>query len=430
MDRPSGTSKLVRVLTAGDATTGWPWTADQAIAALTTDVIARAPGAPAEFDEDALRADLAGSSVRILLLPYLSDEQKKAAQDVSRAVEGWAATNDLTLITVIGVAPGFSLFSVSPTTPGEAERLLAHQDVTQTLRFAVSRASARDGAAIIPEPPDTPLGTPVPADPDLVATVTAALRADGVWTDPSLPPVTPTPAWTLIGPDRTLRVAVLPVRTREQPRIDLATSLASAFPDDIVMVLTGRWIDIAGPDPAILRSSVMYLYGGGSERLNLYSTPFTPEEEVNGVCRRIGLLRTGVTTDQPSPTTQDPQGSVLPLLGWVFLGTAAAVGAGVWYERRRRGVAAERDQRAHRRRRDRLAAELPAVAGEILRLDGLARQDDARDALDRATERYGVARDVLTRDGDLTVADDALRSAQGDLDTARSELARQTGVSE
>lgn len=413
-----------------DEVAGWPWTADQVVAAFATDVVVRTPGAPAELDEDALRADLAGSRVRVLLLPYLSDEQEDAARDTSRTVEGWAADADLTLITVTGVTPAFSLVDALPTTLGEAERLLAHQDVTPTLRFAVSRASAQDGDAIIPEPSDTPLGTPVPADADLVATVTAALRTDGVWTDPSLPPVTPTPAWSLVGPDRTLRVAVLPFRTREQPRIDLVTPLAAAFPDDIVMVLTGRWIDIAGPDPAILRSSVTYLYGGVSDTVNLYSSPITPDQEVNGVARRIGLLRTGVTTDQPSPTTQDPQGSVLPVLGWVFLGTAAAVGAGVWYERRRRAVAAERDRRVHRLRRDRLAAELPAVAGEILRLDGLARQDEARDGLDRAAERFGVARDVLTRDGDLTVAEDALRSARDDVAAVRSALSRQTGVGE
>lgn len=425
MDGPGGAPKLVRVLTDGDATTGWPWLADQAVAALTDDVIARAPGAPAEFDEAAVRADLAESSVRILLLPYLSDDQKKVAQDTSRAVEGWAATNDLTLITVIGVAPGFSLFSVSPTTPGEAERLLAHQDVTQTLRFAISRAS-KDRA--VPEPPDTAPTTPVPADTALVATVTAALRTGTTWTDPSLPPVAPTDAWSAVGPDRTVRVAVLPVRTRDQPRIDLIGPLTAAFPNDIVIVITGRWMDIAGPDPAILRSSVMYLYGGVSGSTNLYSSPITPAEQVNFVCRRIGLLRTGVTTDQPAPTREDPQGSVLPVLGWVFLGAAAVVGAGVWYERRRREVAAEQAERGRRRERDRLVAELPEIAADLLELDGLARQGAARDALDRAAERYGVAREVLTRAGDPTVAEDAVTAARGEIANVRAELARRTGA--
>lgn len=416
------------------ATTGWPWTADEAIAALTADVIARAPGAPAEFDEDTLRAELAGSSVRILLLPYLSAEDEKAARDANDAVDLWASGADITLITVTGVEPGFSLFSVAPTSPGEAERLLAHQDVDQTLRFAVSRATARSrsGGPVIPEPPEAAPTPTIPADADLVATVTAALRTDRVWTDPSLPPTTPTDAWSTVGADRTVRVAVLPVRTSSEPRIDLLTPLAAAFPDDIVMVITGRWIDIAGPDPQILRSSVMYLYGGGSERLNLYSSPFTPAQEVNGVCRRIGLLRTGVTTDQPAPTQQDPQGSVAPVLGWVFLGTAAVVGAGVWYERRRRGVAAaertERDRRARRLERDRLVAALPEIASDLLALDGLARHGPARNALDRAAERYGVARDVLSRDGDLAVAAQALQVARTEIGSARDELARQTGT--
>lgn len=413
-----------------DEATGWPWTADQVIAAFATDVIVRLPGAPAEFDEDALRADLAGSAVRVLLLPYLSADDEKAARDAEDTVELWATREDLTLITVTGVEPGFSLFSVAPTSQSEAERLLAHQDVDQTLRFAVSRATERAGDAVIPEPADPPMGTPEPADSALVATVIAGLRADQVWTDPALTPVSSAPAWSLAGPDRTVRVAVLPAVPRGQPRVDLLGPVAAAFPDDIVMVITGRWIDIAGPDPAILRSSVMYLYGGGSDRLNLYSSPFTPQQEVNGVCRRIGELRTGVTTNQPSPTTPDPQGSVTPVLGWVFLGTAAAVGAGVWYERRRRAVAAEQDRHAHRRRRDRLVADLPGVAEELLHLDGLARDGQARDALVQAGERYRVGRDILARDGDLTVADDALRSARESLTTVRRELARRTGVSE
>ena len=41
----------------------------------------------------------------MLLLPYSSDEQEKAARDTSRAVEGWAARAELTLITVTGLIP-------------------------------------------------------------------------------------------------------------------------------------------------------------------------------------------------------------------------------------------------------------------------------------------------------------------------------------
>ena len=416
---------LVRSVDARATAPGWPWGADDVIAAFADDVIVRAPGAPAEFDEDAIRAEIAGSGVRILLLPYLSQKDRDAARDDSRAMRSWAAGRGLTLITVSGVSIDFSAFTVSPDAVAEAERLLAHQDIGHDLRFAISRATAEDGEPLIPEPANV-VPTPwVAADEALVATVVTALRNDRVWTHPSLEPVTPLASWDAVGPDRIVRAAFLPARRWDEPRVDLITPLAAAFPGDLVLVLTGRWVDIAGPDDAIQRSAVTYLYGGVSESVNLYSSPVEQAGEVRFVCTRIGLLRTGVTTDQPSPPREDPQGSIAPVLGWVFLGTATVVGGAAWFELRRKGVAKERalqGERAARRRRDRLAADLPAIAADLLDLDGLARDGEAGEALSRAAERYGVTRDLLARNGDVDVAAEAVDVARTELATARREV--------
>ncbi|MCG8915431.1 hypothetical protein L6E12_06480, partial [Actinokineospora sp. PR83] len=76
---------------------------------------------------------------------------------------------------------------------------------------------------------------------------------------------------------------------------------------------------------------------------------------------------------------------------------------------------------AERVARGRLAAEVTALAGEIARLDGLARDGRAAELVTGATERYAVARDLLVADGDLP-------TARGAAETARDRLTEAAGL--
>ena len=66
-------------------------------------------------------------------------------------------------------------------------------------------------------------------------------------------------------------------------------------------------------------------------------------------------------------------------------------------------MAADAQVRSGILRRRRFGARLASVAGRIIELDGMAKDNAARGEVDAAVERYRMARDVLTGDGDLDV---------------------------
>ena len=118
----------------------------------------------------------------------------------------------------------------------------------------------------------------------------------------------------------------------------------------------------------------------------------------------------------------DPVSGVSRALPWLLLGTALIVVAGLLVLRRRRVTKTADAVRDDRRARSRTTAQLSLVSGQILDLDGLAVEGDARHLLARATERYGTARDLLSNGGDRQVAQSAIDEASDLLAQAAADI--------
>ena len=262
----------------------------------------------------------------------------------------------------------------------------------------------------------------VPADPAEVQRIGDALAADRIYNDPGLPQAqTVDSRWANVGPGLVVRAAFLPAVAPGQQLTDLIGPLGKRFPQDVVVVMRGRWIEVAGPDPEILDSALLWLYGN-------YMKPFLrwvvePSQAVGLLAGQIGLLRTGVVSNQdPTATATDPGSPANPWLPWLLAGVALLLaGIGGWWagrSRRNSRMAADAQARSGILRRRRFGARLASVAGRIIELDGMAKDNAARGEVDAAVERYRRARDVLTGDGDLDSAGDALDSAQRHLVSA------------
>lgn len=416
--------------TTGAAAAPEDWTIAQATAALTANSIARLPGAPAVMDESAVTAAIAGTRIKILLLPFapLDPTVRAAVGAQVIGVGDWASGEQIELVTVQGLQVKVSLFNVMPSDLAEYQLPLAHADVTELVTTAIGHLKNPD--ADNAETPTIPLPAEGVAPAASLARIGDAMAATGVYSDPALPSVQRSlTSWTDVGPDRTIRAAFLPTAARGATLPDLLTPLHARFPGDIVVVVHGRWLQVAGPDPEILTSAVLWVYG--NYQAPILGWDVQPAALVGVLAGRIGLLRTGVVTDQVAPApVVDPVRSAWRWLPYLFGGIAvllAAVPLANRFRRQSRGRRHLKDSRSVAADRRVLAGRLAAVAGQILELDGLALgaasgPDAARRDVTDATERYRVARDVLGDVGDLDVARAAIDEAERHLAAAARAL--------
>jgi hypothetical protein len=187
---------------------------------LVTDQLYRAPGAVATLDEARVRAVLRPED-RVLLAPF---DAVDGVDD--RRLREWAGEHGVRLLVVEGLAARV-VGGPSYRAPDRASlrRLALYADVTP----GVLDLLGRDSRVSVPEP--------VKPSREQVAALAARLREA----------------------DR--KVLTLPGPAPGDPHVDYASSLAREFPDELVMVVQGRWFDVAAPDQDAAEQARDYLFG-------------------------------------------------------------------------------------------------------------------------------------------------------------------------
>lgn len=212
------------------------------------------PDSIARFDRARVDALTANGEVKVLVTPPgpvdSQDNQnyRAALSDITQAVEQqW----DGTVVRVIGV----EVESVGQSTLADVRHLLQTVEVTSGLEFVTpylldgTRGPSSGGEVT---------GT---TDPTLVAELTARLRTDPVVVADGV--IQADPSAGIPDPQRlrqtwqettgtSLRLVVLPPLTDGEPAGVTAADLAPAFPDEVVVLIQGRWLDVAGPDQRAL----------------------------------------------------------------------------------------------------------------------------------------------------------------------------------
>lgn len=343
------------------------------VAALTSgEQLIRAPGTIARFDEARVREEL-GEDVRLVVLPEVDYDLYPSVGDnnqyheiVVRPILDWALDRQVPVVAVTGLdvtmfAGPSTLDHRLPADFDELRTTTAYRDITERLIVF-----ARLGNGLAPEAAEDVEIThpaPVPASPERVAELVAALRAHPVYNAPGR--TDPIDDW-VVETSRSenglgLRVAAFPFIEPGQPVVDYATPLGAAFPDDVVLVLHGDWLDIVAPDQDKALAARAFAYGdadlsllnGGSSQSLLRDT-----------VKRLDLLLTETAWGFPQPPPQpravpfDVQRAVSALAPWVLVGSAVVIGGAGVLRHRRRAEAAEVELRAE-------TAAAMAVIGDL-----------------------------------------------------------------
>jgi hypothetical protein len=263
------------------------------------------------------------------------------------------------------------------------------------------------------------------ADPATVDAAARALAAHGVYSAPGTAAVPHDGGWHQVVPGKTVRVAVLPAAAPGALPPDLATPLGARFPGDLVVVVQGLWVQLAGPGADLRRTAVDGYYGDYFDQTAEWGPP-----QVNLgllLAEKYGQLAANRAVVEHPQRDPDPLPFVVGWLPWVFAGTVLVLVAASLAVRWRLAVRRHQRDVAARARRGRLAGRLTAVAADLTRLDGLAREGTARELVDGAAERYAVARDLVSAGGDPVTAERAVTDAAEALDRAARLLHVPTG---
>src|SRR6185312_8575669 len=133
------------------------------------------------------------------------------------------------------VGVGYS--DLVPSTRGGLVPVFARDDVTDLVISAIDHAADRKDSGTEPAYPPA-MQT---ADAAEVARIGDALARDQVFTAPGVATASRTDRWDRAA-GLTVRIAAFPAVTEGGPLVDYLTPLAARFPDDLVVVVYGLWV--------------------------------------------------------------------------------------------------------------------------------------------------------------------------------------------
>jgi hypothetical protein len=330
--------------------------------------IIRAPDTVARFDEALVREEL-GSTARVVVLPYVDYDHYRDENDDSQYFElvrepilEWALAREVPVVLVEGLdvtllagpsarehqlPADLDELRTTTATRVVTERLLVLSRLARGLRPEAAEDAAEDAGIEHP--------APVPPPPERLAEVAAALRGDRTYNAPGR--ADPVEDWVAEiareEQDIGVRIAAFPVLEPGQPVVDYATGLKEVFPDDVVMVLHGDWLDIAAPDQHKALAARAFAYGDAD--LSLLNTGSGGNHLLRETVKRLALLLTETSWGYPQPPPQpralpfDVQRTVSTLAPWVLVGSAVVLGgATVLRHRARAAGEAAAEERALR----------------------------------------------------------------------------------
>ena len=218
-------------------------------------------------------------------------------------------------------------------------------------------------------------------------------------------------------PGLPLRVAYLPTVPRTAPFPDLLPAVRGAFPDELVVLAHGTWLEVGGPGQREVESARNYALGTFEGQL--LRTDVGPRPIVRQLLERLGELRFSDAFRRPpvEPTTAEELTRRL-LPATTLLGAGALGGGSLVAWLRRRAQRRRDEVRAYRREQAEVFGLLNRVSAELV--------ERARSAPADAAERHAVALQLYEqaeRTGDrgvLPVAGETAREAQDLLTGARA----------
>jgi len=303
--------------------------------------VVRGPGTAARFDEERVRAELR-DDVRAVVLPYVHYDLYEDANGESLyydLVRGpileWALDRDVRLVLVSGVdvtllnSPS-SLDHRLPADLDELRTTAASRDVTE--RMVVLARLGRGLPPDVAERTEIVHPAPVPAPPELVAEVAATLGAGRIHNAPGRADLIEdwVPERAREEFDLTVRVAAFPVLEPGQPVVDYATPLGAMFPDDVVLVLHGDWVDVVAPDQNKALAARAFVYGDAD--LSLFTVGDGANSLVRQLIDRLAMLMAETSWGLPQPPPQprpvpfDVARTIAALAPWTLVGSAVVLG--------------------------------------------------------------------------------------------------------
>ena len=350
----------------------------KAIDELADQRIYRAPGAVARFDDDMVRSAL-GDDTWLVVAPYtgrIEEGNNYADGDaheeaVGRPLREWAEENRRNLILVEGISVslyGDAGIMASASNIPELRQITAYLDVTIPVVYAARYADDKETAADF----DGPLTEPVKPTRDQVDDLAERLRSNRVHNAPGRDdPVDARMAQVAEEYGINVRIAAFPVPDRGEPLVDYAPELLKRFPDDVIMVATGRWLDVAAREQAKAGSARDYAYG--RFEIGSFRQGSAMQDRVGTVLERLqSLLRNtayGRPLPQPQPRPQpyDVRQTINAFTPWVLLGSALVLGGvGLYSWRRTRIDRDDAERRAMRRERARAMAKIGELGAQLL----------------------------------------------------------------
>ena len=352
-----------------------------AIAALGHEQIYVAPGSVARFDADAVRKAMKPNN-RLLVMPWQPKGMSvdDHLDEVFTPLTDWAEKNHIELTYVEGIQVSNGDVTTGPSSLPELRRQTAYYDVTGPILGSFAWFADHDAA--IPYPP-YPVVAPTPAQLD---DLTAKLRANPVYNAPGLDdPVNLTPklfdtARKAVGHD--LRIAALPLLTPGEPFVDYAPALAKRFPGSVVMVAQGDWLEVNGPNQALLTSARDYAYG--RYQYSSFTDGMVMADRVATVATRYFELTKKKPFGRPQPPTQpkpvpyDVRRTISNAAPWALLGAAIVLtGSGLLHRRLRTARADAEEKTAMRRERARAFAKIGDLDAKLLAVEEAGGRVDA-----------------------------------------------------